>query len=124
MPTILVIEDDQFIREGLIDLLEVEGFRVLVAENGLVGVTQAQQHLPDLILSDINMPKLDGYGVLKAVKSAASTASIPFVFMSATVEPEELERGVTLGANAYIPKPFRVEALLTTVKRALQSAVA
>jgi len=123
MPTILVIEDDRNIREGLIDLLEVEGFNVLVADNGADGVEKARQFLPDLILSDINMPKLDGFGVLAQVKRSASTASIPFILMSATVGPEELERGIMLGATDYMPKPFRVEALLHTVQKALENCV-
>jgi two-component system, sensor histidine kinase and response regulator len=123
MPTILVIEDDRNIREGLIDLLEVEGFTVVVAANGAEGVEKAHQHLPDLILSDVNMPRLDGFGVLTKVKSSPSTAAIPFVLMSATVGPEELEKGLMLGASDYLPKPFRVDVLLKTVEKALQSRV-
>lgn len=81
---ILVIEDEFFIRENLLELLEIEGFDAVGAENGLVGVRLAKEYQPDLILCDVMMPELDGFGVLKALREDSATATIPFLFLSAS----------------------------------------
>jgi len=101
MTKVLVIEDEEAIRENLVELLEVEDFDVIEAENGRVGVEQAKKHLPDLILCDVMMPKLDGFGVLKELRSQLNTATIPFIFLTAKADRHDLREGMDLGADDY-----------------------
>ncbi|XHX77178.1 MAG: response regulator [Stenomitos frigidus ULC029] len=115
MKRILVIEDDRSIRESLLELLEVEGFSVLGAENGKTGVEQAQEHLPDLILCDVTMPQLDGYEVLKALRQNTATAIIPFIFLTARGAKTDFRHGMTLGADDYLTKPCAADELLTAI---------
>lgn len=115
MKRILVIEDDRSIRESLLELLEVEGFSVLGAENGKIGVEQAQEHLPDLILCDVTMPQLDGYEVLKALRQNIATAAIPFIFLTARGAKTDFRHGMVLGADDYLTKPCDVKELLTAI---------
>lgn len=122
MTKILVIEDEESVRENILELLEVEGFDTLAAENGLIGLAKAQQQHPDLILCDIRMPELDGYGVLTALRAQPATATIPFMFLTAKAAKNELKRGIELGANAYITKPFALKELLKAIAQALLSA--
>lgn len=122
MTKILVIEDEESVRENILELLEVEGFDALAAENGLIGIAKAQQQHPDLILCDIRMPELDGYGVLTALRAEPATATIPFLFLTAKAGKTELKRGIELGANAYITKPFALTELLKAIAQALLSA--
>lgn len=109
---ILVIEDEPPVRNNLLILLKAEGFDALAAVDGLAGLQLAQTHLPDLILCDIMMPNLDGYGVITALRSSPETASIPFIFLSAKADRSDLRQGMELGADDYLTKPFtRVELL-------------
>lgn len=115
MKTILVIENDEPNRDILMKILEIEGFCVVGAEDGLVGVQQVKTHLPNLIVCDILMPGLDGYGVLDAVRRDPQTASTPFVFVSAKAERADVRRGIDLGADGYLTKPFTLAQLLRVV---------
>ncbi len=119
MTKILVIEDEETVRENILELLDAEGFDAIAAENGRIGLARAQQHLPDLILCDIRMPELDGYGVLTALRSESNTAGIPFIFLSAKAAKTDLSIGMELGAKAYITKPFTLTELLDTIERTL-----
>lgn len=119
MTKILVIEDEATVRENILELLDAEGFDAIAAENGRIGLARAQQHLPDLILCDIRMPELDGYGVLTALRSESKTAKIPFIFLSAKAAKTDLTVGMDLGANAYIIKPFTLMELLDTMEQVL-----
>jgi signal transduction histidine kinase len=125
MQKILVIEDDPIIRSNIVDLLQVEGFETLEAENGLIGVHVAQAHLPNLIMSDIMMPELDGYGVLETLRHDPVTAAIPFVFLTAKAERTDLRQGMEAGADDYLTKPFTRGELLKAIETRLakQSSV-
>lgn len=119
MTTVLVIEDDPIILDNTREILDLEGFDTIGAENGAEGVQQAQEHLPDLIICDILMPKLDGYGVLRELRSQPTTAQIPLIFVSATPREEILAASTRLGATDYLIKPFRTADLLRVVRTAL-----
>ena len=121
MAKILVIEDEETVRDNIWELLDAEGFETLVAENGVVGVELATQALPDLILCDLRMPELDGYGVLKALRSEPTTAAIPVLFVTAKASQAELSYGMGLGASAYITKPFFLSELLTVITQVLSA---
>ncbi len=120
MSKILVIEDEFLIRENIVELLEIEDFEVISAENGRIGFEQASQHLPDLILCDVMMPELDGYGVLSSLRSNPSTATIPFIFLTAKAEHSDLRQGMGLGADDYLTKPCSAEELLEAVRTRLK----
>lgn len=114
MKTILIIEDETFIRENLLEILEIEGFQAIGAENGAVGVQQAQNFQPDLILCDVMMPELDGYGVLNSLQQNSTTAKIPFIFLTAGADRSNLQRIRELGMD-YILKPFHVDKFLSEI---------
>lgn len=120
MTDILIIEDDQLVRESILAVLESKGFRVLGAENGIVGLHLAETHLPDLILCDILMPGIDGYEVLSALSSNQATQGIPFVFLTARVEREDWRLAMKMGADDYLTKPFTVDELLETIAARLK----
>jgi DNA-binding response OmpR family regulator len=103
---ILVIEDNSEVRENLEEILELSGYEVVVAEDGKVGVDKAISEKPDLILCDVMMPRLDGFGVLNILSKRSQTADIPFIFLTAKTEKSDFRRGMNLGADDYITKPF------------------
>lgn len=117
---ILAIEDEYAIREAITGVLSYEGFEVIVAKNGRIGVERAKEFLPDLIICDILMPELDGYGVLSELRKDPSTATIPFVFLTAKVDKDDLRLGMNLGADDYLVKPFRAQELLRAVRTRLE----
>lgn len=119
MTKILVIEDETILREEVEAWLTLEGYSVFCAEDGLVGVAAALHHQPDLIICDILMPHLDGYGVLLEVRSHPTTASMPFIFVTARAAYEDLRRGMDLGADDYITKPFTRLNLLQAIQTRL-----
>jgi DNA-binding NtrC family response regulator len=119
MNKVLVIEDDENIRLNVLDLLDAEGFEGLAAYNGETGVKLAVQHLPDLIICDVGMPGIDGYEVLEILSMKPATAVIPFVFLSARAEHADIRRGMTLGADDYLTKPFTRAELLDTIRTRL-----
>ncbi|MGL5940261.1 MAG: response regulator transcription factor [Waterburya sp.] len=115
MTKILVIDNDRETREMLLECLELEGFEVISAENGLQGVEQAHTHLPDVIICDVKIPKLDGYGVLKTLRQNLDTAIIPLIFLTDKSSKKEMCQGMKLGANDYLVKPFTPEELLGAI---------
>ena len=122
MKKILVIEDNQDVRENLAEILTLSGYATSTAENGKIGAAKAQAERPDLILCDIMMPELDGYGVLHILSRSAKTADIPFIFLTAKAEKEDFRRGMSLGADDYITKPFDDVALLQTIESRLKKS--
>ncbi|MEG4272132.1 MULTISPECIES: EAL domain-containing response regulator [unclassified Microcoleus] len=126
MKKILVIEDEQVIRENILKLLKAEGFDVTGAENGAQGLYAAVSNLPDVIICDVMMPELDGYGVLGALRSNPVTATVPFVFLTGKAERSEMRQGMELGADDYLTKPFSKAELVGAISSRLkkQEAVA
>lgn len=116
MTRVLIIEDNLEILENTVEILELEGYATITASNGLEGIHQAQQHLPDIILCDIMMPEADGYEVLRTLKSNPETANIPFIYLTASVERKEVQAGFDMGAKGYIRKPFDSEELFKTIE--------
>src|SRR6185369_17905303 len=117
---ILLIEDQPQMRRNIATILEMEGFEVATAENGRRGVELARSANPDLILCDVMMPELDGYGVLKAVREDEATATIPFIFLTAKGEKTDLRAGMNLGADDYLTKPVAKADLLATIAARLE----
>lgn len=122
MKTILLIEDDTALRENTAELLELSGYRVHTAANGKIGIEQAQGKKPDIIICDIMMPEVDGYQVLERLTKDSNTSQIPFVFLSAKTEHKEVRKGMDLGADDYLTKPFEEEELLSAVESRLAKA--
>ena len=117
---ILVIEDNTDVRENIAEILGLAGYEVHVAENGKAGVERATRHKPDLILCDIMMPELDGYGVLRILARNPATAGTPFIFLTAKAEKDDFRKGMGLGADDYITKPFDDVVLLDTIELRLK----
>ncbi len=115
MRKILIIEDDAAVRSLTLKILETEGFECLVAENGVTGIKLAKQYAPDLIICDIVMPETDGYGVLKALQQDVHTVAIPFIFLTAKSNRDEIRQGIELGADDYLIKPFDSNELLGAI---------
>ena len=116
MKTILIIEDEPEMRRNLATLLRLEGFQVLTAENGRVGLQLAQRDPPELVLCDVMMPELDGHGVLKALRDDPATMNVPFIFLTAKGEKADLRSGMNLGADDYLTKPVARADLLSAVE--------
>jgi len=115
MLKILVIEDDELIRETLLQLLESHSYRVIVAQNGRVGVQMALSEIPDLILCDVQMPEQDGYEVLGTLRQNSLAATIPFIFLTARDAKADFRQGMELGADDYLTKPFTKAELLGAI---------
>jgi DNA-binding NarL/FixJ family response regulator len=126
MRRILVIEDEPEMRRNITSLLRYQAYETLEAENGRKGVELARREKPDLILCDVMMPELDGYGVLQALQQDAGLATIPFVFLTAKGDKEDLRSGMNLGADDYLTKPVAnaelVQAIETRLRRHQQHA--
>jgi len=120
MKTILLIEDNTDVRENIAEILELANYAVVQAENGKLGVEFAQQRKPDLIICDIMMPVLDGYGVIHLLNKNPETASIPFIFLTAKSERGDFRKGMEMGADDYITKPFDDVELLRAVESRLK----
>jgi CheY-like chemotaxis protein len=120
MKKILLIEDNEDVRENIAEILELSNYKVIVAENGKTGIEQALEHVPDLIICDIMMPVLDGYGVLHAVHKNDALKNIPFIFLTAKTERGDFRKGMELGADDYITKPFSGTELLNAVDSRLK----
>ncbi|ELS31470.1 MULTISPECIES: EAL domain-containing response regulator [Pseudanabaena] len=120
MTTILVIEDVEALREEIMETLSYEGFDVLGAENGVVGVQMAKTYVPNLIICDIAMPELDGYGTLTALRQESKTSMIPFIFLTAMTEKTDMRQAMQLGADDYLTKPFTSADLLGAIASRLQ----
>ncbi len=122
MKKILVIEDNAEVRENLEEILELYGYEVSLAEDGKVGVEKAMNEMPDLILCDVMMPRLDGFGVLNILSKRTDTAGIPFIFLTAKAEKGDFRRGMNLGADDYITKPFYKDELLSVIETRLNKS--
>ena len=120
--TILIIEDNADVRENTAELLELAGYNTLTANNGKDGLSLAQKYKPNLILCDIMMPELDGYGVIRALENIPETIGIPFIFMTARAEKEDFRLGMDLGADDYLTKPFNGDDLLRIVAARLKKS--
>ncbi|HEX8020365.1 response regulator [Mucilaginibacter sp.] len=117
---ILIIEDNNDIRENVVEILELAGYNVFEANNGRTGVDLAVKNIPDVILCDIMMPELDGYGVLYMLNKKPVTASIPFIFLTAKAERVDLRKGMEMGADDYLTKPFDDMELLSAIESRLK----
>lgn len=122
MKKILVIEDNAGIRENIAEILELANYKVFTAEEGKTGIEIALHEKPDLILCDVMMPQLDGYGVLHLMHKNPAIRNTPFIFMSAKTDRAEMRRGMELGADDYITKPFEKTELLQAIECRLQRA--
>ncbi|MGE0567258.1 MAG: response regulator [Bacteroidia bacterium] len=120
MKTILLIEDNNDVRENTAEILELANYKVIQADNGKLGVELAQKMKPDLIICDIMMPLLDGYGVIHLLSKSPETALIPFIFLTAKSERSDLRKGMEMGADDYITKPFDDVELLRAVESRLK----
>jgi signal transduction histidine kinase len=120
MAKILVIDDENTLRHTISTILRYAGYEVVDAADGRAGVRLASEHMPDLIVSDIVMPGLDGYGLLSTLRDNAETAAIPVIFVTALAERQAIRQGMELGADDYLVKPFAPVDLLNTVKTRLQ----
>jgi len=122
MKKILLIEDDVVLRENTAELLELSNYNVVTAANGQLGVEAAIKELPDIIVCDIMMPELDGYGVLEVLSKNENTQYIPFIFLSAKTERRDVRKGMDLGADDYITKPFQEEELTSAIESRIARA--
>src|SRR5215472_14245658 len=122
MKKILIIDDEEWLREMMLLALRQREFEVIEAENGEKGIELARRELPDLILCDVNMDRVDGYLTLSSLRSEPSTASIPFILMTGLADQAGMRHGMELGADDYLPKPFTIEALYAAVDARLKKA--
>lgn len=122
MKKILLIEDDAVLRDNTAELLELLSYQVNVASNGKIGVEKAKTQFPDIIVCDIMMPELDGYGVLEQLGNDDQTKHIPFIFLSAKTERQDVRKGMNLGADDYITKPFSEDELVSAIESRLAKA--
>ena len=116
---ILLVDDNDDLSDSLRLILEMEGYRVRSASGSTAALQMMQEELPSLILADIVMPGSNGYDLFRQVKSNRAWAAVPFVFLSALTTREDINRGLKLGANGYITKPFTIGELLATINRCL-----
>lgn len=119
---ILVIEDNLDVRENISEILSLSGYDTLEAEDGTVGVKLAREHHPDLIICDVMMPKLDGFGVLRILNRDPKLMHIPFMFLTALTEKGDFRKGMGLGADDYITKPFDEVELLDAIEIRLKKS--
>jgi two-component system sensor histidine kinase/response regulator len=124
MKRILVIDDEEWLREMVHLALAQKGYDVIEAENGAVGIEKARKQLPDLVLCDVNMEKVDGYLTLSALRNEPATAAIPFILMTGLADNAGMRHGMELGADDYLPKPFTIQGLYAAVEARLKKAEA
>src|SRR5260221_361335 len=124
MTKIVVIEDEEFLLQEIVDTLNFEGFEVAGAENGLQGYKLVRETMPDLVICDVMMPVLDGYGVLLKLRSEPETSLIPFIFLTAKASREDMRHGMDFGADDYVTKPFTREILLSEIRTRLEKYAA
>ena len=119
MTKILIVEDELFVRENIVDLLEAEDFDVFSTENGILGILWAQENLPDLIICDVMMPEINGYEVLEEIRELPEISLTPFIFLTAMSDKGDIRQGMELGADDYLTKPFTREELLNAISSRL-----
>ena len=124
MKKILVIDDEEWLREMVQLALTQKGYEVIEASNGAKGVEVAGAELPDLVLCDVNMQKMDGYGTLSSLRNQPATASIPFILMTGLADNAGMRHGMELGADDYLAKPFTIDALYAAVEARLKKVQA
>ncbi|HIK10550.1 MAG TPA: EAL domain-containing protein [Oscillatoriaceae cyanobacterium M33_DOE_052] len=124
MTKILVIEDEEIVRANILEILESGEFEAIGAENGRIGIEIAENQIPDLVICDITMPEIDGYGVLEKLRQNPSTATIPFIFLTARADKTDFRTGMNLGADDYLTKPFRRQELLACIAARLRKQAA
>ncbi|MCZ7603025.1 MAG: response regulator [Melioribacteraceae bacterium] len=117
---ILVVEDDPFLRSNIADILETENYKVITAENGSEGIEKAVKYFPDLILSDIMMPKMNGFEFIEEIMKHDELSSTPIILLTAKAEQKNIRRGMSLGADDYLTKPFQIDDLLAAVAARLK----
>src|SRR5919205_2757800 len=122
MKSILVIDDNKDIRENTAEILDLAGYKTITAENGKKGVEQALKEKPDVIVCDIMMPELDGYGVLHLLRKNPDAQNIPFIFLTAKTERSDFGKGMEMGADDYVTKPFEDIELLNAIDVRLKKA--
>jgi DNA-binding NarL/FixJ family response regulator len=122
MKKILVIEDEPEMRRNITTLLRYHGYEPIPAENGRQGVEAARREKPDLILCDVMMPELDGFGVLQKVQASIRLSRIPFIFLTAKGEKDDLRSGMNLGADDYLTKPVANDDLVRAIEARLRRA--
>lgn len=118
-PLILVIEDETAIRDNLRRFLMLEGYTVLTAANGVLGLEMVRQHQPDLVLCDVMMPQMTGFEVLENMRRDAAFANTPVIFLTASAERESITHGLELGALDYVTKPFSLPELTSLIRQRL-----
>lgn len=119
MKKVLLIEDDAVVRENTAELLELANYKVITAANGKIGIAEAKKQVPDIIICDIMMPELNGYGVLQILSKERETSHIPFIFLSAKTDHKDIRKGMDLGADDYITKPFDESELFSAIESRL-----
>src|ERR1051326_7922590 len=124
MQKILIIDDEEWLREMVHLALNQQGCDVIEAPDGAAGVDLARKELPDLILCDVNMEKMDGYETLSSLRNEPTTLSIPFILMTGLADNAGMRHGMELGADDYLPKPFTIDALYAAVDARLKKAQA
>lgn len=122
MKKILIVEDEKSVRENILTLLSEEGYSVISASNGESGISLAKSELPDLIICDIMMKGIDGYNVMEELSKFKQTKTIPFIFLTAKVEYADLRKGMELGADDYLFKPFKVDELLRSIQSRIKKS--
>lgn len=122
MAHILIIEDETQIRDNLVRFLRLEGHEVEAAADGLAGLEAARRKAPRLVICDFMMPRMNGFQVLSALQEDAALKLVPFIMLSASAEPERLQQALSLGAKAYVTKPFQFEQLRSLLERHLPAA--
>ena len=116
MKRILLIEDNHSLREEIINVLELEGFDVVTAENGRIGLERLKEGLPDIVLCDLMMPDMDGYETLQAIRGNPATHGLPVILLTARDDEQCKTRGAELGADDYVTKPFKIPDLLRALE--------
>src|SRR5437868_15508328 len=116
---VLIIEDNDDIRENVVEILQLAGYEAFAANNGKAGAEISVSQAPDIILCDIMMPELDGYGVLYMLNKKPDTAALPFIFLTAKAERVDLRKGIEMGADDYLTKPFDDIELLNAIETRL-----
>jgi CheY-like chemotaxis protein len=119
---ILIVEDEPSLLESIVDLLKFRGHTVRGARNGIHALQCVQERLPDLVISDVMMPEMDGYQLVRRLRAAPATANTPIILLSGHTSPESIEEGLSLGASFFIRKPFEIEDFLQTVDELLAAA--
>src|SRR4029079_16242577 len=122
MKSVLVIDDNKDIRENTAEILELAGYKAFTADNGKKGVEAALKEKPDVIVCDIMMPELDGYGVLHLLRKNPDAQNIPFIFLTAKTERSDFRKGMEMGADDYVTKPFEDIELLNAIEVRLKKA--